>query len=296
MKVNTILKSCFFAAVVTASGLFIGCTPEEVTSGNPLTQPAIDATYSATTPDGNHYTVVGTTDANVQYHTWKWVGVGEFAMENPVTGEVIGDATMNFNFATPGTYTLQHRVVGFIGGTNSVTEQTFVVTTYALGDNLLLSPNFETASDWTVLNISNNNAVVWTFNNGSATVSGGDTNYSGKGIYQAVNLEVGKYKIDMHVEGPGSTDTWFEVYLGAAVPAQGSDYGDGGTKIGLNTWAGCGNTPFNGQLAALACSGSGSDVEINEAGTYYFLVKSGSGAANGVNSITISNVSLRMYE
>jgi len=287
MKVNTILKSCFFAAVVTASGLFIGCTPEEVTSGNPLTQANIDATFSGTTTDGNRYSFTSSDDDNIQYHTWKMTIAGD--PEGSDDGETVGTSTYNRIFVFPGTYTIQHRVVGRTGGTNSVTEQTYTVTTTALEDNILKSPNFETPADWTVLNISGT-ATNWTFNNGSATIMGGSS--AQQGIYQAVNVVKGDYILDMHVEGSGATNTWFEVYLSPTAPVQGNDYSADGTRIGLNTWAGCGTTPFNGLLSTLSCTGSGNPVHFDAPATVYFLVKSG-GDNLGTTGITISNVSLR---
>lgn len=295
MKMNFNIKGGLLAIALASIVIAVGCSPDEVTNGNPLTQTDVNAAFTVSGADENHVTLTGSTDANIKYHTWKWSSTGEFATANPdvAQGEIKGASTMDFVFPTPGTYTVQHRVVGFIGGTNSVTEQTFVVTSYALGPNVIKSPNFENAADWTVLNISNNNAVNWAFNTGSATVSGGDTAYSGKGIYQAVQVEKGNYTIDMHVTGPGSRDTWFEVYANAQAPNQGADYSAGGTLIGLNTWSGCGNSTFDGQLAIIRCSGSGPVVRFAQAGTIYFLIKAGSGQANGVNAITVSDITMR---
>jgi hypothetical protein len=295
MKIQNIKTVCL-ATAVAFSVLFTACSPDEVTTGNPITQADIDASFTATTQDGNRYQIVGSDDANIQYHLWEWTTPD--GTPNPQgSGERKGESAMEFVFATPGTYTVRHRVVGFTGGTNSVSEQSFVVTTFALEDNVVASPNFEDPADWTVLNISNNNAVVWTFNTGSATVSGGDTAYSGKGIYQVIEAEAGQYLLDMHVEGPGSADTWFEVFVSPVAPVQGSDYnaGGAGANIALNTWAGCGNAPFNGQLATISCAGSGAVLEIEETGPVYLVIKSGSGQNNGINSITVSNVSLRKF-
>jgi len=291
MKTTIILKNSFLA-VIAAIG-FAACTPTEVDNGNPLTEGDLDASFTATAIDGNRYSVTAANDPDVQYHVWKWTTVG--GTVGGTAGESRGGATKQFIFPTPGTYTVQHRAVGRTGGKSSMSELSFVVTTFALEENIVASPNFENSADWTVLNISNNNSVAWTFNNGSATVSGGDTAYSGKGIYQAVPVTAGTYLLDMHVEGAGSRDTWFEAYASATRPAQGGDYTTGGIKLGLNTWTGCGNTPFNGQFSALACTGSGANVTVAEDGILYIVVKAGSGQNNGINSITISNVSLRKY-
>ena len=291
MKTNLILKNSF-VAVIAALGL-LACTPDEIKSGNTLTQGDLDASFTTVKTADNRYTVTAANDPNVQYHVWKWTTTD--GTVGGTAGESKGTITKDFIFPTPGTYTVQHRVVGRTAGTSFVSEQSFVVETFALEDNIVASPNFENTADWTVLNISNNNAVVWTFNNGSATVSGGDTSYSGKGIFQAVPVTKGTYLLDMHVEGAGSRDTWFEAYASSTRPSQGSDYTTGGIKLGLNTWTGCGGSPFNGQFAALACTGSGANVVVPEDGILYIVVKSGSGQNNGINSITISNVALRKY-
>lgn len=291
MKRNIILRKSFYAVAIAALGLLGSCQPDEVKNGNPLTEANLDASFTAASADGNHYTVTAVDNADIQYHTWKMTKVGD--PENSDEGETVGTATKDYTFTAIGTYIIQHRVVGRTGGTNSVTEQNIIVDHVALGPNILSSPNFETPSDWTILNISNNNAVNWAFNSGSATVSGGDTSYSGKGIYQAVTVEEGTYQVDLHVAGPGSTDTWFEVYISPTAPVQGADYTADGIKLGLNTWTGCGNTAFDGQLSVLHCTGSGATVHFASAGTVYFVIKSGSGAANGINSITVSDVEMR---
>lgn len=295
MKKIINIKSGFVAAFI-ALGLVYGCTPDEAKDANPLTQANLDASFTAVTDDGNHYTITSSNDENIAYHTYKIITTDgtEPAIDDEV---VVRDSnTYMITFPTPGTYTVQHRVVGRTGGTNSMTEQTFVVTTLALGPNLIASPNFENPSDWTVLNIAANG--LWTFNEGSATLTGGVGENAHKAIYQAIEVEEGDYRMDMTVSGPGSVDTWFEVYVSPVAPTPNADYSAGGKKIQLNTWGGCGNTPFNGQLATISCGDApGPIVTFEEAGTVYFLIKGGSTGGNGaINSITVSNVEFRMLE
>ena len=149
-----------------------------------------------------------------------------------------------------------------------------------------------------MFNTSGTQTVTWAFNNGSATASGGvANNYTGQGIYQAVNVEAGKYRVDMHVQSPGASDAmWFQVFTGTTQPVNGSDYGSDPTvMIGLNTWAGCALAPFNGQLSSVGCVGTGTDVIFTQPGTIYLVIKAGTGADNGVNNITVSDVSMRKY-
>lgn len=295
MKLNRILKNSCLAAIIGLSGLLTSCQPEEVTDGNPLTMGDIDATFTAATPNGNNYTFTASDDSNIQYHTWKLTYTGTHPVSN--TNEVRTSGNVHeVTFVFPGTYTIQHRVVGRTGGTNFVSEQTFVVTNLLLGPNIVDSPNFENASDWTTFNTSGTETVTWTINNGNATANGGVANvWTGQGIYQAVEVVAGTYLVDMHVQGPGGNDQmWFQVFTGTTQPVNGSDYGSDPTAIlGLNTWAGCGIAPFNGMLASVGCVGTGSQVTFTQPGTIYLVIKAGTGSNNGVNNIAVSDVSMR---
>ncbi len=289
------MKNGFYALAITAMGLMAGCSPEEETGGNPLTMADMDAAFNATTANGNNYTFTASDDPNILYHTWKYTYTGPHAVTNLAETRV-SDNVRDMTFVFPGTYVVQHRVVGRTGGTNFVSQQTFEVANLLLGPNIVDSPNFENASDWTTFNTSGTQTVTWTFNGDSATANGGvANNYTGQGIYQAVQVEAGSYLVDMHVEGPGANDLmWFQVFTGTTQPVNGSDYGSDPTAIlGLNTWAGCGIAPFNGMLSSVGCVGTGSQVTFAQAGTIYLVVKTGTGANNGVNNITVSDVSMR---
>jgi hypothetical protein len=196
-------------------------------------------------------------------------------------------------------------VVGRVGGTNFVSEQTFdlvvIPPPQEFGPNLIQSPNFEDASDWTVFNTNSAGTVTasWAFNTGSATVSGGVAGlYAGQGIYQAVQVEAGTYYMDMHVSSPGASDQmWFQVFTGNAQPQQNADYlGDADVKMGLNTWSGCALAAFDGQLSEVGCVGTGTDVTFAAPQTVYFVIKVGTGSANGVNNINVKDIVMKKYE
>ena len=290
-------NSCI--AVIAAAFSLVGCTPDEVTGGNPLTQSNLDASFTSTsvqTVDGSGadvevVSVTGSTDPNIQYHIWRVSNEnGEYGNNNFGTK---GGNTMQYTFDESGTYKIEHRVVGRVGGTNSVTE---VTVTVALpepppveeGPNLIQSPNFEDPSDWTVLNITA--GAAWTFNEGSATIAGATGHQA---IYQAIQVEAGKtYEFDMNVAGPGSANTWFEVYVSPTAPTPNSDYSAGGKRIQLNTWAGCATSAFDGLLSDEQCGEgdvTGNVITFETTQTVYFLIKCGSGDGN-INSITVSNV------
>jgi hypothetical protein len=258
-----------------------GCQPEDSFENNGLTDPNLDASFSITAVSGsaNRFVLEA---LNSNYISSKW-DVGEGAYQGKSTEEIfLPDA---------GTYTVTHTAIGRGGESKSTSQELVVEVSDPNAGNLVLGGKFETDEDiaeWTILTISASGAS-WTFDSGAATITASDWNQ--QGLFQAIDVQGGKnYAIDMNVRGDGSVDTWFEVYLSTTAPTQGNDYSADGTRIGLNTWAGCGNAPFSGKLSQLTCSGSGNVVSFDEDATVYLVIKCG--GAN-VGAITIDNVELR---
>ncbi|WP_116789190.1 hypothetical protein [Flavobacterium psychrotrophum] len=306
MKLNFNYKKSLLGIAVATLVLIAGCTPDEVTGGNPLTEADIDAGYSTvTTKDTvinfknaqNFVFKAASDDSRIQYHLWRASDkTGTYLGQSST---VKGGITQKFTFTESGTYKIEHRVVGRVGGTNFISEQTFNVvippTAVVDGPNLIKSPNFETPSDWTVLHI-NSSGASWAFSNGAATISGTSGHQA---IYQAVTVEAGRqYEFDMNVSGPGSTNTWFEVYVSRTAPTEGSDYNADGKRMQLNTWAGCATSAFDGLLSDEQCGEadvSGNIVTFAQSGTVYFLIKCGSGDGN-INSIAVKNVTFHTID
>lgn len=304
MKFN-IIKSTFLAAFV-AAGIVTGCSPDEVTGGNPLTQADLDASFTSTLTAGTDYQKSYSFEASdsddILYHTWKITNTTT-GQSFPSAGELKTEGnTHSFTFTVSGAYKVRHRVTGRVGGTNFVSEQTIdiavLIPPQEYGPNLIQSPNFEDATDWTTFNTSGTETVTWTFNDDSATVNGGVQDvWTGQGIYQAIQVEAGTYYMDMHVDSPGaSTNMWFQVFTGINEPQQNTDYlGDADVKMGLNTWSGCATAAFDGKLSEVGCVGTGTDVTFTAPQTIYFVIKVGTGATNGVNNITVKDIVFKKY-
>lgn len=262
---------------------FLACTPEETNLGNGLSDSNVDATFTVSQDPSspNKFNLQGKT-ANILQSKWIIDGV-------PNQGEI--GAVKNIFFPDAGTYTVTHSAIGRGGVANNATQEIVVETSDPVAGNILLDGRFpEGQGVWEVLHISGT-ATNWTFAPGSATITGGSN--AQQGIYQAVEVQANReYKIDMVVQGSGATDTWLEVLVSDAVPVQNQDYSAGGTRIGLNTWGGCGNTAFNGKLSEIGCSGSGPIISFSTAGIIYIVIKSG-GANLGTTGIKVSNVELR---
>ena len=282
MKTIITKWSAVFVAAALLAG-FTACTPEDTDLGNGLSDSSLDASFTIT-PDPtspNKFNLQGKT-ANVIQSKWIIDGV-------PNNGQI--GAVKNIFLPDAGTYTITHSALGRGGIANTSSQEIVVATSDPVAGNLLIDGNFSQGQGaWQVLSI-NGTETNWTFEPGSATISGGSN--AQKAIYQAVEVQANRqYKLDMVVAGSGATDTWFEVLASEVAPVQNQDYGFGGTRIGLNTWGGCGNTAFNGKLSELSCSGSGPIISFPTAGIIYIVIKSG-GANLGTTGIKVSKVELR---
>tara|TARA_B100000809_G_scaffold266787_1_gene331572 strand:- start:6066 stop:7682 length:1617 start_codon:yes stop_codon:yes gene_type:complete len=181
----------------------------------------------------------------------------------------------------------------FTTGGEASSVQTIVINEDFEGPNILLNGEFEGDASWTVLPISD--GVDVSFTDGKAVWSGG--NLGQVAIYQAVHIEANiPYQIDMDIVGSGMSDSWYEVYIGMQVPISGADYSDGGIRLGLSTWNGCGAEPFEGLLTEVSCVGEGGGlVQFTTTGTAYLVVRGG-GADYGSAGVSIDNASIRPLE
>lgn len=273
--------SRFIITSALGMAVLVGCQPDDSLGNNGLTDPNLDASFSIAPVNGaaNRYVLEA---QNSDYISSKW-DIGEGAYQGKAREEIfLPDA---------GTYNITHIAIGRGGETKSVSQELVVEQSDPNAGNLVMGGRFETEGDiaqWIILNISASGAN-WTFGSGSATITAAGNNQ--QGIYQAIEVQAGKdYAVDMNVQGEGSVDTWFEVYVSTTAPVQLNDYSADGTRIGLNTWNGCGTAPFSGKLSQLSCAGSGNVVSFDTDTTVYLVIKCGGG---NVGAITIDNVELR---
>lgn len=279
--------SAKFLIAAAALVLVASCKKAKVEDRG-LTESNLDASFTLTPVAGKINTFIAQVkDSSYIAHKWD-LGNGSPAM---------GKATQEVFLPDAGDYNIIHYAIGRGGATFSSTQKVTIATSDPAKGNLVKGGKFETAADeafWSKITISDP-AITWTRANGKMTAAGGNWGHSA--IYQAVTVEANKdYRFGMTVSGSGATDTWFEVYFGTAVPANGSDYTSGGIRIALNTWAGCGNNTFSGNIATIGCDGAlvgkNGVVRFPTAGTYYLLIKTG-GANLGTAGISIDNVELR---
>lgn len=220
---------------------------------------------------------------------------GEPTMETWYTHWNFGDNTSAEGIQTEklfylkGDYEVKFKI--FTDGGTAETTQTISIAEDIIGSNLLENGELNDSSSWTILPLGDGADVV--FENGTAVWSGGG--WGQVGIYQSITVEANTtYQIQMDIAGSGMTDCWFEVYVGTVAPTNGEDYTDGGIRLGLNTWEGCGSEPFDGPLTSLSCSNGAGDgtFEFPNDGTAYLVIRSG-GANLGTDGVTVDNITLR---
>jgi len=280
------MKRIIYSTIIIAA--IAGCSKPGV-DDHGINESNLDASFTLTPVAGSANKFIAKANDS-SYILSKWdIGDGG--------GAVIDKHSREIFLPDAGTYTIKHFAVGR-GGAEFADEETVnVATSDPAAGNLVQGGKFESAGDdaeWTRVNISAP-AVTWTLTSGKMTAAGGSWGHSA--IYQAIQVQANKdYRFGMLVSGSGATDTWFEVYFGTAVPTANSDYSSGGIQIALNTWAGCGNAAFSGNINAIGCEGAlkgkNGVVRFATAGTIYIFIKTG-GANLGAAGISIDNVELR---
>lgn len=257
--------------------LSAGCATDDDTIAVPVPG-SEDAAFTYTLDPGNPNIVTFTASPEVETWYTHWSFGDNTAAEGL-------DATKTYPLS--GEYEVRFKI--FTEGGTAESFQTVLIESDLLGPNLIQNGGFEGDDAWNVLPISNGVEVV--FENGTVSWSGGG--WGQEGIWQAIEVEANQvYQINMDVTCNGLSDSWFEVYAGRTVPVNGVDYTDGGIRLGLNTWDGCGTEPFEGLLTAFSCSGEDGTFQFPEGGTVYLVIRGG-GAEYGSKGVIIDNVSVR---
>lgn len=255
--------------------VFTACTEDEEMMALPPGEENAIFTYTLNPDNPNEVIFAADPDVDTWYTHWDF--------GDNTAGE--GTEVTKLYFLA-GEYDVRFKI--FTDGGTVETVQTISIENDIAGPNLVQNGELEGDEFWTVLPISGGVDVA--FREGAATWTGGG--FGHVGIYQAIEVEANQqYQINMDMAGSGLTDCWFEVYVGTTVPMDGSDYNDGGIRLGLNTWDGCGGSPFDAQLTAISCVGGDGTFEFPTATTAYLVIRGG-GADYGVDGLTIDNVSV----
>lgn len=237
-----------------------------------------DAAFTLTVDpeNSNKITVSALTEVETWYTHWSF---GDNTAAEGMEAEK--------EYGLKGEYEVRFKI--FTEGGTAESVQTVTIEKDLLGPNLVLNGELDTDDSWTVLPISP--GVEVTFSQGTASWAGGG--FGQAGIYQAIEVEANQaYQIDMNIKSGGLSDSWFEVYAGTSEPVPNQDYTDGGMRLNLNTWDGCGNDPLNGPFTIYSCGGNDGTFQFPTARTVYLVIRGG-GADYGAEGVTIDNVSVR---
>jgi len=259
-----------------------GCSPE---SSDLEIGPVPEASFIIEIDNSNinTFTLTSTTEGAF-LHLW-----------DTGNGYVEGNAINSAYFPDKGEYEIRLIALSS-GGVDTSNVQTVVVeTSDPVAGNLINGGKMEAGDEqyWNTFVIGS--GVNFAIANGAMVGTGGSWGHAG--FYQAVEVVANKtYRFSATVSGSGASDTWYEVYFGTDQPTDGQDYTSGGTQIGLNTWSGCGNSEFSGNVLNIGCVGDlvGTDgtVTFDTSGTIYFVVKSG-GSYLGDTGLAMDNIELR---
>jgi hypothetical protein len=282
MKISKINAGLIALGILSAA-IYTGCRPEKFDVGNGLVSTNLNPSFSVTQVSGKpNYYALKADETGVLGMKWDF-GDG--------SGTHAGKAIDTAFFPDAGAYNVTLTVMGKGGGLKTVTQPVTVATSDPQSGNLVQGSKMQAGDDAKWTHVTYTQGVTLAIQDGKMVATGGNGGHAG--VYQTIDVVAGKkYKVDMLVSGNGATDTWFEVYVGMDVPVAGSDYNSGGTRIALNTWAGCGKKPFSGSLSSISCSGNGNTVTFNKSGTAYLMIRTG-GSSLGTTGIAFTNVTFR---
>jgi hypothetical protein len=214
--------------------------------------------------------------------------VGTWWNADQGNGFVGGKAIDTLFYPLAGTYNIKMQAIdkrgrlystGPIAVTTTVNDPRYILKggQMRLGDDLYWS-HFDQGAPY----------AIWTFAPSAYKVTGNPKN---SGIYQAVQLTAGKiYNISISSTASSYNSSWGEVWVGKYQPANGSDYSASAPSAG-NASA---QTPtfvsWSSSTTSLTTSTKTSTFTPGSTGTYYFVIKVGTGSS--FSSIIISNVSM----
>ncbi len=272
--------------MVTLVITLASCFPDDFTD-NGLVDNSLDASFTvAPDPASPNRFVLKANATNFIMSKWE-LGDGSPAF--------IGNHEQQIFLPDAGSYTIRHYAIGKGGSEASETMPLTVATSDPNAGNIVLGGTLDSQEDidkWSILTISASGAA-WTFADGKATITGGDWNQ--QALYQAISVVKGKtYNIDMTcASASGVSDTWFEVFCSTTAPVQGNDYSAGGALRNINTWDGCGGSPFNGKISVVGCNAEKNSGTFTAAddGVMYLVIKCGGAALN--SGISVDNIEIR---
>ena len=275
---KSMINKLSFLAMLVAASILSSCGDDDDTVAAPI------ASFTFTVED----LTVTFTNGSKDGETYSWdFGDGSAAST---------EANPTHTYAASGTYTVKLTATN-AGGSDDSEKQVKVQS--AAAENQIKNGGFDDDSEWTIISHNASGNGVLTIADGVATwdeatdvASGSWGSEAHMGMYQAVTVEAGSYQFDLDITIGEFDEVWFEVWVGADAPAEGSDYSAPATRVlSANAWD-CKDTQanFSGSLAGNSCNGTDGSITL-AAGTYYVVIRSG-GFTFGEGGIVVDNVSM----
>lgn len=248
-----------------------------------------DAAFTYTVDANNPNKIIFHSDSNESNWYTHWAFGDNSAAEGYDVSKV---------YTKKGTYTVRFKI--FTEGGTAESIQTIVIENDYKGEPVLINGGFNSSDGWTIVN---HNGVSNTW--GSVTIAGGvakwdetsTSEWKHMGIYRSLTLQPGTYQFDMEMTYRDLNNVWGEVYIGAAQPVDGSDYGGGqGAQLVIkayNSWDCTDIRTYSGLATESGCDHGAKPGQftITTAGTYYLVIRTG-GQSYGPDGIVIDNVTL----
>ena len=262
--------------------VFVGCKKQTNTNYevyNPVDSLVASFTVTPVQGDSTRFAVTNTTPGICVGTRWN------ADQGNGFTGGRVVDTLF---YPIAGTYNIKMQALdkrgklytaGPIAVTTKVNDPRYVLKggQMRLGDNLYWS-HFD----------QNTPYGIWTFSPGAYTVTGNPKN---SGIYQAVQLTGGKtYNISIAYSASTYNSTWGEVWVGKYQPVNGSDYSANAPSAGNASTQTPTFVSWSSSTTSLSSGTKTSTFTPGTTGTYYLVIKVGTGSSFG--SVVISNVSM----
>lgn len=216
-------------------------------------------------------------------------------------GDGVGTSTEinpTYSYADGGTYIATLTAINELGTKDHSKDVKAISPT---AENFIQNGGFDDESMWTIIqhHISANGKItiadgVAVFDEIVDIPSGEWGSEAHVGMNQTVIVEAGTYQFDLDITTNGIDECWFEVWVGKDEPIEFADYNqdNNATKVlSFNAWDCADNKVYSGPMAAVSCQDTDGSITIDEAGTYYVVIRSG-GFTFGEGGIIIDNVKM----
>ncbi len=297
------IKQCstfVFAVAFTMFTIFLSSCGGD----DPAPAPVADFTYVVDEETGLKVTFTNTSENGVSY-SWNF----------GVTGASSTVESPEYTYASSGAYTVVLTATN-VDGATATKSKTIALT--AIPQNVFLNGEFTDNSSWVILDTPDQESGQesdftyqnnFTFTDGKLNISGNYLAPDGVSpartfgtIYQAVELEVGTYKLSGDFFSRGHGDAWMWIQLQDQAPEANTVPEEGGDGtiplIGID-FPGC-PADFSGDILGFECRWDDGDfdtngvAEITTPGTYYFLINVGQWESTygtmGFNNIALKKI------